>query len=145
MPTTNFFHPMYVHVDIKDILNKNKNIFEKMSEYVGFSPPPTYFLHIRCGSVTIANQPSKPSQIAYVGSMRVGVRILHIHSFFRKCFYSCILMVCCPWLQSIRAAWQWRLLLFLPAGRRGGQWPGQWPGPSRRRGALVSTIYSALH
>ena len=27
---------------------KNKNIFEKMSEYVGFSPPPTYFLHIRC-------------------------------------------------------------------------------------------------
>ena len=28
--------------------DKNKNIFEKMSEYVGFSPPPTYFLHIRC-------------------------------------------------------------------------------------------------
>ena len=46
MPTTNFFHPMYVHVDIKKILNKNKNIFEKMSEYLGFSPPthilPTY-------------------------------------------------------------------------------------------------------
>ena len=39
---------MYVHVDIKKILNKNKNISEKMSEYVGFSPPPTYFLHIRC-------------------------------------------------------------------------------------------------
>ena len=40
--------PMYVHVDIKKIINKNKNIFEKMSEYVGFSPPPRYFLHIRC-------------------------------------------------------------------------------------------------
>ena len=28
----------------------------------------------------------------YVGSMwvHVGVRILHIHSFFRKCFYSCL-------------------------------------------------------
>ena len=30
------------------IIYKNKNIFKKMSEYVGFSPPPTYFLHIRC-------------------------------------------------------------------------------------------------
>ena len=28
---------------------KNKNIFEKMSEYVGFSPPPTYFLHTLLG------------------------------------------------------------------------------------------------
>ena len=29
------FHHMYVHVDIKK--DKNKNIFKKMSEYVGFS------------------------------------------------------------------------------------------------------------
>ena len=29
-------------------MNKNKNIFEKMGGYVGFLPPPTYFLHIRC-------------------------------------------------------------------------------------------------
>ena len=43
-----FFAPcIYVHVDIKKIINKNKNIFEKMSEYVRFSLPPTYFLHIR--------------------------------------------------------------------------------------------------
>ena len=28
--TTNFFHHMYVHVDIKKILNKNKNTFEKV-------------------------------------------------------------------------------------------------------------------
>ena len=28
--------------------SKYKNISKKMSEYVGFSPPPTYFLHIRC-------------------------------------------------------------------------------------------------
>ena len=40
---------MYVHVDIKKIINKNKNIFEKVSEYVGFSPPPTYFLHTLLG------------------------------------------------------------------------------------------------
>ena len=32
---------------------KNKNIFEKMSEYVGFSPPPTYFLHTLTGWLTI--------------------------------------------------------------------------------------------
>ena len=43
----NQLDPMYVHVDIKKIINKNKNISKKMSEYVGFSPPPTYFLHIR--------------------------------------------------------------------------------------------------
>ena len=30
---------MYVHVDIKKIMNKYKNISQKMSEYVGFSPP----------------------------------------------------------------------------------------------------------
>ena len=30
-------------------MNKNKNIFEKMSVYVGFSPPPTYFLHTLLG------------------------------------------------------------------------------------------------
>ena len=29
--------------------NKNKNISEKMSEYVGFSSPPTYFLHTLLG------------------------------------------------------------------------------------------------
>ena len=34
--------------DSEIIIHKSKNIFEKMSEYVGFSPPPTYFLHIRC-------------------------------------------------------------------------------------------------
>ena len=53
-----------------------------MSGYVGFLPPPTYFLHIRCDQHVV-------SQVAYFGSMWVGVRILHIHSFFRKCFYSC--------------------------------------------------------
>ena len=35
-------------LDIDLPIYKNKNISEKMSEYVGFSPPPTYFLHIRC-------------------------------------------------------------------------------------------------
>ena len=65
---------------------KNKNIFEKMSEYVGFLPPPTYFLHTLLSLLhAIVNDHS-----VYVGSMWVGVRILHIHSFFRKCFYSCL-------------------------------------------------------
>ena len=67
-------------------LYKNKNIFEKMSGYVGFLPPPTYFLHTLLGlQHAIVNDHS-----VYVGSMWVGVRILHIHSFFRKCFYSCL-------------------------------------------------------
>ena len=38
----------HTHIHIIIYIYKNKNIFEKMSEYVGFSPPPTYFLHIRC-------------------------------------------------------------------------------------------------
>ena len=70
----------------KEILNKNKNIFEKMSGYVGFLPPPTYFLYTLLGLLhAIVNDHS-----VYVGSMWVGVRILHIHSFFQKCFYSCL-------------------------------------------------------
>ena len=37
-------------------LYKNKNIFEKMSEYVGFSPPPTYFLHtLLCLACLVCN------------------------------------------------------------------------------------------
>ena len=68
-------------------VHKNKNIFEKMGGYVGFLPPPTYFLHIRCDQHVV-------SQVAYFGSMWVGVRILHIHPFFRKCFYSCLCYFC---------------------------------------------------
>ena len=69
----------------KQILNKNKNIFEKMSGYVGFLPPPTYFLHTLLGLLhAIVTDHS-----VYIGSMWVGVRILHMQSFFRKCFYSC--------------------------------------------------------
>ena len=37
----------YFHIG--HLLDKNKNISEKMSEYVGFSPPPTYFLHTLLG------------------------------------------------------------------------------------------------
>ena len=85
-----------------------------MSEYVGFSPPPTYFLHIRCDQcMTIANQPSKPSQVAYVGSMWVGVRILHTHSFFRKCFYSCLYT---SLFVQLQAQHQGHLLIALKAG-----------------------------
>ena len=40
-----FFSPFSVDACI----DKNKNISEKMSEYVGFSPPPTYFLHTLLG------------------------------------------------------------------------------------------------
>ena len=71
----------------KNIINKNKNIFEKMSEYVGFSPHPhtsyiRYFAWLAWFTIVTDHS-------VYVGSMWVGVRILHIHSFFRKCFYSC--------------------------------------------------------
>ena len=64
---------MYVHVDIKKILNKNKNISEKMSEYVGFSPPPTYFLHSYIYAVISdyckPTKQAKPSSVCrkYVG------------------------------------------------------------------------------
>ena len=34
-----------VSLIIGSYIYKNKNIFEKMSGYVGFLPPPTYFLH----------------------------------------------------------------------------------------------------
>ena len=96
------FYQMYVHVDIqKKILNKNKNIFEKMSGYVGFLPPPTYFLHTLLGLLhSIVNDHS-----VYVGSMWVGVRILHIlHSFFRKCFYSCIVLQSHPGSRAVSYA-----------------------------------------
>ena len=99
MATTNFFYHMYLHVDIKKILNKNKNIFEKMSGYVGFLPPPTYFLHTLLGLLHADHS-------VYVGSTWVGVRILHIHSFFRKCFYSCSILIgpqtLHSWLDIIR-------------------------------------------
>ena len=47
----------------------NKNISEKMSEYVGFSPPPTYFLHTLLGLVGDYCKPTKPSSVCrkYVG------------------------------------------------------------------------------
>ena len=68
------FFTMYLHVEIKkQIRNKNKNIFKKMSGYVGFLPPPTYFLHTLLGSLhAIVTDHS-----VYVGSMWVGVRILY--------------------------------------------------------------------
>ena len=73
---------LYIHTYI----HKNKNIFEKMSGYVGFLAPPTYFLHTLLGLLhAIVTDHS-----VYVGSMWVGLRILHIYSFFRKCFYSCL-------------------------------------------------------
>ena len=61
---------MYVHVDIKKIMNKYKNISKKMSEYVGFSPPPTYFLHIYAViSDCCKTKQAKPSSVCrkYVG------------------------------------------------------------------------------
>ena len=62
------------------VLHTIINIFEKISGYVGFLPPPTYFLPTLLGLLhAIVNNHS-----VYVGSMWVGVRI---HSFFRKCFY----------------------------------------------------------
>ena len=39
----------WVEVEGQCTMYKNKNISEKMSEYVGFSPPPTYFLHTLLG------------------------------------------------------------------------------------------------
>ena len=39
----------YVTTSTYIYIYKNKNISEKMSEYVGFSPPPTYFLHTLLG------------------------------------------------------------------------------------------------
>ena len=69
MPTTNFFHPMYVHVDITKIINKNKNISEKMSEYVGFSPHPhTSYIYAVISDCCKTKQ-AKPSSVCrkYVG------------------------------------------------------------------------------
>ena len=68
---------------------RKKNIFEKMGGYVGFLPPPTYCRNTLLGLLhAIVNDHS-----VYVGSMWVGVRILHIHPFFRKCFYSCTISI----------------------------------------------------
>ena len=85
------FLPGHPYIESTTVLSdKNKNIFEKMSEYVGFSPPPIYFLSLHtllglgCLACAIVTDHS-----VYVGSMWVGVRI-HIQSFFRKCFYSCL-------------------------------------------------------
>ena len=67
-------------------IHKNKNIktliFKRMSGHVGFLPPPTYFLHTLFGLLhAIVNYHS-----VYVGSMWVGVRILHSTHFFENVF-----------------------------------------------------------
>ena len=87
---------MIVHVDIKKIINKNKNIFEKMSGYVGFLPPPTYFLHIRCdqhvvsqvrlakGSVQQCTVNDSP---LYCATLQAGVIDLGLCTDFPPCYF----------------------------------------------------------
>ena len=54
-----------MHVDIKKTINKYKNISKKMSEYVGFSPPPTLSVISDC----CKTKQAKPSSVCrkYVG------------------------------------------------------------------------------
>ena len=66
-----FFTPcIYVHVDIKKILNKNKNISEKMSDYVGFSPHPhTSYIYAVISDYCKPTKQAKPCSVCrkYVG------------------------------------------------------------------------------